>query len=137
MNIECPSCAKENKIEYGENIFCHECKSSFSGYTYRKFEKPFVTAVTALFIGIVGTYNIEQRFFDEGEQRYPVKVEYEIIDTCLNSDKRALTSSKYIQKKELCSCALGLTMDLLSYEEATDNKDRFLEKFRLSAEQCK
>ncbi|EHK9000952.1 hypothetical protein KCU36_004302 [Vibrio vulnificus] len=135
MNIECPSCSKENKIEYGENILCCECNSTFAGHTYKKFKKPLLSASSALLIGVFGTYKIEQLYFDE--QRYPVRVEYEIVDNCVNSDKRAMTTDKYVEKKNLCLCALELTMNSLSYKEATGDEANFLNSFRTSLNQCK
>ena len=39
MQIECPSCSTDNKIEFGENIVCSECKGSFAGHSYKKFKK--------------------------------------------------------------------------------------------------
>ena len=135
MNIECPSCSEENKIEYGEYIRCNKCGSSFTGHTYKKFKKPLITASSALLIGVFGTYKIDQLYFNE--QRYPVSVEYEIIDNCVNSDKRAFTSNQYLDKKKRCSCALKLTMDSMSYEEATGNNSQFLHSFISKLDQCK
>lgn len=134
MNIECPSCSKENKIEYSENILCSECNSAFAGYTYKKYKKPLLSASSALFIGIVGTYKIDQLYFDEA--RYPIRVEYEIVDNCVNSDKRSLASAQYIKKKNLCLCALELTMDSLPYKEATGDEAKFLSSFRTAINQC-
>ncbi|MFM2483768.1 hypothetical protein [Celerinatantimonas yamalensis] len=135
MNIECPSCSEENKIEYGENIICNKCGTTFAGHTYKKFKKPLLSASSALLIGVFGTYKIDQLYLNE--QRYPVKIEYEIIDSCVNSDQRAITNHQYLEKKERCSCALELTMDSISYKEATSDDSKFLQKFRSNLNHCK
>ncbi|WP_284303740.1 hypothetical protein, partial [Marinospirillum insulare] len=96
MQIECPSCSTGNKIEFAQNIVCCECKKSFAGHFYKKFKKPLISATTALFIGAFGTYKVEQVFFED--QRYPLKVEYELIDSCVNASRTRFGSSSYIKK---------------------------------------
>ena len=134
MHIECPSCQLENKIEYAENISCSACKESFSGHTYKRFKKPLISATTALIIGIYGTYKIDDTYFDE--QRYPVNIEYELIDNCVNSSSRVLRNSQYITKKEVCSCALEQTMIKINYSELKKNESNFLTRFKNNIRKC-
>lgn len=135
MQIECPSCSTENKIEFGQNIVCCECKKSFAGHFYKKFKKPFISATTALFIGAFGTYKVDQIFFED--QRYPLKVEYELIDSCVNASRALLNSSSYVKKTQVCVCALEKTMEEISYKELKKNEPEFLARFRKSVVRCK
>ena len=134
MHIECPSCQLENKIEYSDNISCSGCKETFSGHTYKRFKKPLISATTALIIGIYGTHKIDDIYFDE--QRYPVNIEYELIDGCVNSSSRVLRGSQYITKKEVCSCALEQTMLKIDYSELKKNESNFLTRFKSNIRKC-
>jgi len=134
MHIECPSCQLENKIEYADNIVCSGCKESFSGYTYKKFKKPLISATTALIIGIYGTHKINEVYFEE--QRYPVHIEYELIDSCVNSSSRVLRSSQYVTKKQTCACALEQTMLEVDYSELKKSESKFLTHFRINIGKC-
>lgn len=134
MHIECPSCSIDNKIECGENIVCSECKESFAGHSYKKFKKPLVSATTALLIGAFGTYKADQIFFED--QRYPLSVEYELIDGCVNSSRTLFNSFQYLDKTKTCICALNKTMEVISYKELKKIESEFLTRFRSSIASC-
>lgn len=134
MHIECPSCKTENKIDYADKILCSSCKVSFAGHTYKKFKKPFISATTALIIGVYGTYKVDDLYFDKS--RYPVAVEYELIDTCVNSSSRVLNKAQYIKKKKTCFCALANTMDKVSYKEMRESESKFITHFKNNINQC-
>lgn len=134
MHIECPSCETENKIEFGENIVCSKCKKSFAGHSYRKFKKPFISATTALIIGAYGAYKADQVFFEEN--RYPVGIEYEIVDSCVNASRTLMDSYQYIHKTKVCVCALKKTMEEVSYEKLKNSESEFLTRFRSSVATC-
>lgn len=134
MHIECPSCSKDNEIEFGKNIVCSECKESFAGHSYKKFKKPFLSATTALFLGAFGTYKVDQIFFED--QRYPLKVEYEIVDSCVNSSSRLMSSHQQNKKTEVCICALDTTMKAMNYKEYKESESGFLTRFSESVKSC-
>ncbi|OOE91743.1 hypothetical protein BZG76_10240 [Salinivibrio sp. AR647] len=134
MQIECPSCTTDNKIEFGENIVCSECKESLSGHSYKKFKKPLLSATTALFIGAFGTYKADQILFED--QRYPLNVEYELVDSCVNSSRIPRSSYHQADKIQICLCALEKTMQVISYKEAQKNESEFLTRFRGSLTSC-
>lgn len=134
MHIECPSCSTDNKIEFGENIVCSECKESFAGHSYKKFKKPLVSATAALLIGVFGTYKAEQIFFEN--PRYPLNVEYELIDSCVNSSRTLRSTFQNTDKTQTCICALNKTMEVISYKELKKSELEFLTRFRSSIASC-
>lgn len=134
MHIECPSCSTDNKIEFGENIICSECKKSFAGHSFKKFKKPVLSATAALFIGAFGTYKIDQVFLTD--QRYPLNVEYELIDNCVNSSRTLRNSVRNIEKTQLCICALERTMEEISYKQLRKSESEFLTRFRSNIASC-
>ncbi|BCO12845.1 hypothetical protein [Aeromonas hydrophila] len=134
MYIECPSCAKDNKIEFGENILCRECKCSFAGHSYKKVKKPLISVTTALIFGAFGAHNIDKVFFEE--QRYPVNIEYELIDNCINSSRPLISSYRYNDKATVCVCALEKTMKVISYDHLKKSEPDFLAHFRRNVSSC-
>ena len=134
MHIECPSCSTDNQIEFGKNILCSKCKQSFAGHSYKKFKKPLVSATAALFIGAFGTYKMDEIFFEE--QRYPLRVEYELIDSCVNSSRVLINSFRHVNKTQTCICALNKTMKVISYEELNKSESEFVTRFRSSIASC-
>lgn len=134
MQIECPSCSTDNQIEFGENIICNQCKESFAGYSYKKFKKPLISATAALFIGAFGTYKADQIFFED--QRYPLNVEYELIDSCVNASRTLASVYRQANKTQVCICALGKTMKAISYKELKKSEPEFLTHFRKSISSC-
>lgn len=134
MQIECPSCSTDNEIEFSEIIVCSECKESFIGHSYKKFKKPLVSATTALIIGAYGTYKADQIFFEN--QRYPLRVEYELLDSCVNSSSRLMNAYRQNEKIQTCICALNKTMEEIDYKELKKSESKFLARFRNSIPSC-
>jgi hypothetical protein len=134
MHIECPSCSTDNKIEFGENIICYECKKTFAGHSFKKFKKPVLSATAALFIGVFGTYKIDQVFLTD--QRYPLNVEYELIVNCVYSSHTLRNSVRNVEKTQLCICALERTMEEISYKQLRKSESEFLTRFRSNIARC-
>ena len=135
MEIECPSCTTNNKIEFGENILCSSCKKTFAGHSYKKFKKPLLSATTALLIGTFGGYKAEQYF--NLYKRYPVGVEYELIDSCIHSSRELMSGYYQSEKTSICICSLEKTMSELGYEELVKNESIFLTRFRSNLAACR
>ncbi|MGR5132925.1 hypothetical protein [Vibrio alfacsensis] len=131
MKIECPHCQKDNDIEFAENIACKECEKSFKGFKFSK--RKLVSASTALFVGAIGGYKVNAAL---DEDRYPLEVEYAIVDTCINSAKNMVSVSFYESKRETCLCALEETEKLVSYSDYKSDQQLFLNNFKLNAKGC-
>ncbi|MBE1275501.1 hypothetical protein [Enterovibrio baiacu] len=134
MIIECPHCATNNSIDFAEHITCCECKKSFKGQSFRKLKKPLLSAGTAVVLGIIGGIKTEQ-FLDEN--RYPIHVEYAIVDTCLNSSNRTLHISQYKDKRSVCLCAIESTIANVSYRDFKESQKLFNEPFKAAIAECK
>lgn len=134
MLIECPSCSEENKVELGDDVVCKACNGSFSGYSYSKIAKPLISATTALCIGAFGALKIDKHFLEE--QRYPVSVEYELIENCANADTWYSSYGQHAKKTQLCICALEKTMSDVSYKEMSESESTFVTHFRKNIATC-
>lgn len=135
MQIVCPHCSTENKIENSDNIVCGECKKTLAGYAYKRLKKPLVSATMELFIGAYGAYKIDKTFIEE--KRYPVGVEYELIDSCVNSSGNFMGSVWRVNKTKVCVCALEKTMSDISIREMKKSESEFLARFRSGIASCR
>ena len=131
MKIECPHCQTNNEIEFAENIACKECTKSFKGFNFRK--RKLVSASAALLVGTVGGYQVNNAF---SEDRYPLDVEYAIIDTCVNSSQSMIDISWYESKRDTCLCTLNKTEADISYSEYKQDNKAFLSAFLSNSKSC-
>ncbi len=135
MHIECPSCKTNNQIDFGENILCNNCNGKFSGHFYKKFKKPLVSATTALILGAYGGYKADQYLIQD--QRYPLNIEYELTDNCINSSRVLMSNYYQNQKTKICICALEKTMNEITYKELQKNEPEFLTRFNNNLATCR
>lgn len=131
MKIECPHCATDNDIELAGDISCKKCEKSFKDFEFSK--RKLVPAITALFIGIVGGYKLDGIVRPE---RYPLATEYAIVDTCVNSATNIVTTGHYINKREICLCALSKTVKDISYSDYKSKQSTFATSFKKHAWGC-
>ncbi|MGF1765696.1 hypothetical protein [Aliivibrio kagoshimensis] len=132
MKIECPHCQHDNDIEFAKNISCKECEKSFEGFKFSK--RALISASTALFVGAMGGYKVNASL---EEVRYPLAVEYAIVDSCINSSKNQMSTRRYETKRELCLCALDKTMEDVSYTTYNSESNEFITTLRQNAKLCK
>ncbi|MBF4372173.1 hypothetical protein [Vibrio anguillarum] len=131
MKIECPHCQTDNLIEFAENISCTECKKNFKGYKFSK--RKLVSASTAFLVGAVGAYAVESEL---DKERYPLEVEYAIVDTCVNSSENLVSVSWYESKRETCLCALEKTENDVAFSDYKSDQEMFLHTFKQHARSC-
>lgn len=100
----------------------------------KKIKKPLISATTALIIGVFGGYKAEQAIFKD--QRYPVKIEYQLLDHCINSSRNLRGLSQQAKKTEVCICALNKTMKEFSYKDLKESELKFLAHFNSNTRSC-
>lgn len=98
------------------------------------YKKPIVSTLTAVFIGAFGVYKIDQHFFTV--HRYPVSVEYEIVDACVNASRTLMPAEQYKRKKEICSCALVKAQEDFSYKDMKKDASGFTSRLREHSKIC-
>ncbi|MGO3890114.1 MAG: hypothetical protein ACTJHW_03965 [Paenalcaligenes sp.] len=96
--------------------------------------KPLISIFTAVLIGGIGVYEIDKRFF--AENRYPVAVEYELVEACVNASRSALTAAQHKRKKEICTCALVKTQVDISYKDMRKDGKLFTSRLKENANNC-
>lgn len=134
MIIECPHCATNNTIEYSEHMSCCNCQKSFKGKSFGKLKKPLISAGVALIFGVYGGHKIENLM---DESRYPISVEYAIVDTCVNSVKKSSSINRYLDKRDVCLCAVESTISKVPYSDFKESQNLFNESFKIMISACK
>jgi len=130
LDIECPHCSKENKINLSTEIKCKHCEKPLIGQKYRK---PFMSAMTAFILGAGGTYYINEQF---ELNRYPLNIENGIINSCVSYYEQPLSHKDYRNKENICICALNKTQKEIDYSDYKNKQNTFLNIFEAKAMEC-
>ncbi|MFT6655606.1 MAG: hypothetical protein ACJAWI_002380 [Marinomonas primoryensis] len=133
MQIECPACKKANEIQYGVNIKCGVCKEKLSGHFYKCFKKPLISTSVAVCIAAFGGYQVEKAISDD---RYPMAIEYELINICSSEQLYSLPHKSAKEKTSLCVCALEKTVDDIVYSDFKENEKQFVSRFKSNIVAC-
>ena len=131
MNIECPHCKTDNPIAFADHIKCIKCEKDFKGI---KFKKAALATTTAIAIGCFGGYNTNNIISDA---RYPLEVEYAIVDTCVNGAENLISTKRYEEKRDACLCALSATAGEIDYSSIEDDLSLFAAEFKKHSKACK
>ncbi|WCN19590.1 hypothetical protein GV053_13910 [Marinomonas mediterranea MMB-1] len=111
-----------------------KCRSSNKTIKKITVTKPYKVAALLTVVSFGASQFIEYVVTDN---RYPLGVEYSLLDVCVNSSGYAIPYEGYRSKKKICLCALEETMNEISYIRYKVDEDRFQEVFRDNAKECK
>ncbi|WP_350432038.1 hypothetical protein ABIS04_18770 [Shewanella sp. H8] len=127
------SCSCGEKAEIGATVkfHCKTCGSVIEKFTVKK---PLKAAGLAAILAYGGSQFVDYAITDN---RYPLDVEYAVLEACASSHKQPLSYSSYGSKKKLCLCALEDTMNEISYVRYKVNQKGFLKAFESNAKSCK
>ncbi len=130
MKIECPECQKENDLKLEAKVKCGNCGKDLTGSTYKK---PIISGMAVLAIGVVGGQFVDYAVTDN---RYPLKTEYSIMESCSNSYEKPVKRYVYKNRKKICLCAMEETMNEISYIRYKVDEKGFLSAFEDNANNC-
>lgn len=130
LEVDCPHCYQENKINLQKAIKCKHCEKPLLG---EKYTKPIVSVLTAMIFGLGSGIAIDESFETD---RYPISVEHSIIENCISSYNKPLKKSYYKNKRNTCICALKKTEDILDYGDYKDDQYQFLNIFEQESKKC-
>ncbi len=101
--------------------------------------KQKVTSILmALTLGGVAGHNIDDivEKYNLQVNRYPIKVEYDIIYKCMSNYDKPISRKVYLNKKEVCTCALEKVELEYDYTNYQIDYIKFLDKFEIKANEC-
>lgn len=131
MNIKCPSCGKKNAIDCGQ-LNCAHCQTELSGKSYE------VTA--SLVAGIVGAsllvgagHSAIEHFYPS---RLPLKVEYEIVRTCISDQYSLVFVTDLRRITALCVCATEKASERTPLSELGKEPKSIATRMREAVSEC-
>lgn len=133
MNVQCPHCSHDNTIEFAEHIQCGECKKTLAGVQYKKKGSVFGKFILVSVVG-GGTFVAATDFSEK--ERYPLAVEYEIVNSCINGSGKRIRKDEYLHKKSICICALGRLEEQVSFDEIQRDERIFPSRLRETIDSC-
>jgi transcriptional regulator with GAF, ATPase, and Fis domain len=74
--------------------------------TGEKYSKSIGSMMIAIVLGTVGGVFLDKQF---ETNRYPINIEYNIINNCLSAYEKPLRREYYEKKRKVCICALKET----------------------------
>ena len=106
LEIECPHCLEENKINLSKEIKCKHCEKPLIG---EKYKKPLITAFTAILIGS-GMGITTDAYLNIN--RASVKTEYKMMKTCIDYKG----NSKRV--RDNCACTVESMLGVIDAQRA-------------------
>ena len=125
------SCGDKAEVSATVEFQCKSCENVIEKFTVKK---PLKAAGLAAILAYGGSQFIDYAITDN---RYPLVVEYAVLEACSSSYEEPLSYSSYGSKKKLCLCALEDTMNEISYIRYKINEESFLKAFEQNAKSCK
>lgn len=127
------SCGCGDDAEVGATVEfgCQVCQKVSKKITIKN---PLKVAVIATVVAYGGSQFVDYAITDN---RYPVAVEYTVLDACTSAYKEPLPYDTYGSKKRICLCALEDTMNEISYVRYLVDEGGFLNAFERHAKSCK
>jgi len=125
------SCGDKAEVVATVEFQCKTCESIIEKFSIKK---PLKAAGLAAVLAYGGSQFIDYAITDN---RYPLSVEYAVLEACSSSYKEPISYSSYGSKKQLCLCALENTMNEISYIRYKVDEKGFLKAFEKNAKSCK
>jgi len=106
LDIECPYCFEENKINLSTKIKCKKCEKPLIN---EKYKKPIISAFATILIGS-GLGITADAYLNIN--RASVKTEYKMMKTCINH------YGNYKSVRDNCACAVESMVGVLDAQKA-------------------
>ena len=134
MIIECPHCSEDNEIDYAENICCKKCEKDYKGFEFSK--RKIITGTALALLTYIGVHTLRDEVKGYGD-RYPIAVEYALLDSCINGSRSLISKNSYLSKRDVCLCALQGAQEDYPYSDYEDDTKGFVPLFRQYANSCR
>jgi|GEM_PF-4581148 len=106
LDIECPHCYQDNKVNLSQEIKCKHCKEPLIG---EKYKKPIITAFTAILLGSSIGITTDAYL---NINRASVKTEYKMMKTCIDYKGYSKTV------RDNCACTVESMLGVIDAQKA-------------------
>ncbi|NRA71946.1 MAG: hypothetical protein HRU24_13070 [Gammaproteobacteria bacterium] len=130
MSEKC-QCAENAETRATVKFYCKTCSSVIDKI---QIKKPLKAGAIAAVLAYGGSQFIDYAITDN---RYPLDVEYAVLEACASSYNKPMAYRDYGEKRELCLCAMEDTMNEISYVRFKVDESGFLEAFENNVQSCK
>ncbi len=96
-----------------------------------------IIATGTIGLGVIGGYEINDSLDFWNEHRYPLEVEYALVDKCVNNRTELFTIDKYKEVRNQCLCAIEFTTKKISYNQYKNDVDAFRSSIQYAIQHCK
>lgn len=127
------SCSCGENADIGSTVK-FECKNCSTLIEEFKIRKPLKAAGIVAILAYGGSQFIDYAITDN---RYPLAVEYSVLEACSGSYSRSMSSLTLASSKRRCLCALEDTMNEISYIRFKVNETAFISSFKENIKSCK
>lgn len=132
MEITCPKCSKITDFNVTDTISCEHCKSSFSTLRLAVTTTLFPTVAVLAIGGAIG-HQVDS-FFEAN--RYPLEIEYALVESCVQGAKRSEFWRRAEQKFILCSCALTHAQKSVNFKKFKEATAQFRQAMTAATQNC-
>lgn len=133
MNPEISHTCSKKERKYFVELFL-KCKTCNKVLKKKTITNPYKIAALLVVVSYGASNFIDYAITDN---RYPLSVEYEVMEACASSYSKPLSYSGFSSKKKICLCALEDTMNEISYIRFKADEKGFLKAFEENAKGCK
>ena len=134
LELECLHCSKVNNLKPKHPMTCVDCKKPLSGQRYQVKIPYFSLLPFAL--GALGFGAVDWAFLAD-ENRYPLAVEYSMVEACTNGDSRAISPRLYESKRDLCICTVSKTIEDIPFSSFEERRYDIPELLSEYARECR
>lgn len=131
VEITCPKCSKDTTFNVTEAISCSHCQASFQKVKFAK--KAMITAWTALAVGGYAGHKIDDLL---EPNRYPIAIEYAVIESCTKGGREIGYQRLATAKFGICACALEKTQKTIDFKLYKSDPSDFWTTMRAMAPTC-
>lgn len=132
ITVNCPACSAVNELDQRSRIDCEKCEKPITGHKYGA--KGALPAVLAFTVGFTGYGLVDRNFLET--KRYPMELEYALVNACTNGDLNAIPRELYESKQEVCLCAVAKAVEALPYEDLEEKKSEFRGILKSKVNEC-
>lgn len=132
VEITCPKCSKNTDFKVTDAIRCEHCEGSFSALRLA-VKKTLLPTVGALAIAGYAGHKLDD-FLEPN--RYPLEIEYALVESCVQGVKRSDYWGQVEGKFELCSCALKHAQKTVNFKQFNEAPTKFRQAMTAASLNC-